>query len=101
MLINPHSFQREFPVPHPHPEAPLCKYVVRAVILSLVLEDPRGISGPGTDQESKGSTSPGQSDVSDQNAGRRDNLQTSAGTQDTSWRSPSARRESGRAARAG
>jgi hypothetical protein len=54
----------------------------------LVLEDPRGISGPGTDQESKGSTSPGQSDVSDQNAGRRDNLQTSAGTQDTSWRSP-------------
>src|ERR1035437_5604174 len=46
----------------------------------LVLEDPRGISGPGTDQESKGSAFPGQSDVWDQNAGRRDNLQTSAGT---------------------
>ena len=57
--------------------------------------------GAGTGSGSKGSTFPNQSDVSDQNAGRRDNLQTSAGTQDTSWRSPSARRESGRAARAG
>ena len=54
----------------------------------LVLEDPRGISGPGTDQQSKGSASLGQGDVSDRNAGRRDNLQTSTGTQDTSWRSP-------------
>jgi hypothetical protein len=42
----------------------------------LVLEDPRGISGPGMGRESKGSAFPGQSDVSDQNAGRRDNLQT-------------------------
>ena len=56
--------------------------------LPVRLDYPRGISGPGPDQESKGSPFPSQSDVSDQNAGRRDNLQTSAGTQDTSWRSP-------------
>jgi|ERR1035437_3545112 hypothetical protein len=46
----------------------------------LVLNYPRGIVGGETGPETKGSTFPGQSDVSDQNAGRRDNLQTSAGT---------------------
>src|ERR1035438_3123278 len=41
---------------------------------------PAGISGPGMGRERKGGTFPSQSDVSDQNAGRRDNLQASAGT---------------------
>src|ERR1035441_1167208 len=52
----------------------------------LALEYPRGISGPGTDQESKGSASLGQGDVSDPNVGRRDGTRTSTGTVNMLWR---------------
>jgi hypothetical protein len=48
--------------------------------LPLALDYPRGIVGAETGPETNESTFPGQSDVSDQNASRRDNLQASAGT---------------------
>ena len=88
MVIDLHSFQRELSVPHPHPEAPEVQQGGSLHVISpglpLALDYPRGIVGAETGPETKGSTFPSQSDVSDRNAGRRDNLQTSTGTQDTS-----------------
>src|ERR1017187_7652429 len=48
--------------------------------LPVRLDYPRGSRGPGIGRERKGSTFLGRSDMSDQNASRRDNLQASAGT---------------------
>ena len=76
-------FQNEFPAsPSPSQGATVqvCGPPCNSSGLPLALDCPRGIVGAETGPETKGSTFPSQSDVSDRNAGRRDNLQTSANT---------------------
>jgi len=67
MVIDLHSFQREFPVPHPHPEAPEVQQGGNLHVISpglpLALDYPRGIVGAETGQKTKGSASLGQGDV--------------------------------------
>jgi hypothetical protein len=81
--IIPTPFQNEFPAsPSPSRGATVqvCGLPCDFPGLPLVLDYPRGSRGPGIGRERKGSTFLGRSDMSDQNASRRDNLQASAGT---------------------